>query len=324
MITSLQDIINRNLAVSTHELNDTPDRAAAFELQERLCDLGLLDPIIAGDANTVFKPVAKADGSIGVETRNAIFEFCKLAKVPYEDFMVTPAMAKALLGADAAKFLGIETKPKKVDSAQTLLVKQIVLYMQQKGYWIARSPNMYNIVYIEGLNSDGSENDDAPNVWNDRRMVFRIRANGKPEMIVNDQATTEPGNYYVINPLNPHGAARIAFGQYKAWVDGMHKGVQPALVQRGLIKVHRDLNKDGKRTKTDPIDIGDTFGINQHSTAEGVIPTNIDRYSAGCLVGRRYAWHLKFLSTLRRDVRYKLNKSYMFMTTVIAGDDLNK
>jgi hypothetical protein len=181
---------------------------------------------------------------------------------------------------------------------------------------------MRNIVYVEGMNPDGSLNADKANQWNDRRIVFRIASNGRPEMLVNDQATTEPGSHYTWHPLNPNGAARIAFGQYKAWAVGLHKGTQPALVQREKLRLHRDLNKDGFRSSSDPIDIGKTFGINQHSTRPGTPPEFVDSYSAGCLVGRRWAWHMSFLNIVKQDERYRQNRGYLFISTVIPGDDL--
>lgn len=174
------------------------------------------------------------------------------------------------------------------------------------------------------MDPHGAKNQDLLNEWNDRRIVIHILPGGKPQMIVNDQATTEPGTVFTRHPLNSQGAARIAFGQYKAWVDGLHKGIQPALVQRHNLRIHRDLNKDGFRSPSDPIHIGRTFGINQHSTHPNHVPELVNAYSAGCFVGRRYHWHLSFMDIVRNDVRYQHNKGYLFMSTVISGDDLEK
>ena len=321
MITSLQQLIDQNRTITTDEINLAENKETARELQTRLCDLGILDPVIGGDQNTPFGPVAKADGSVGPLTRNAIYEFCRLAGLPYTDRLLTLSIVKALVKADPDKFLPIQFDNKAGDDTKTRFAKRILRCMRAKGHWIARSPNTYNIVYVEGVNSDGRENDDKFDEWNDRRIVIRIAPGGKPEMIVNDQATTEPGKFYTQNPLHSQGAARIAFGQYKAWVDGLHQGEQPALVQRGNLRVHRDIDKSGTRNKIDPIDVGDWFGINQHSTEPNKIPELVGKYSAGCLVGRRYAYHTKFLKTVRKDYRYLMNKSYLFISTIIAGDD---
>ena len=324
MSISLLSIANGEKLVPIHQLNTEPDKTAAKEIQTILCDLGILDPGFSGSASTPFGPTEKADGVLGLNSRNALFTFSKLRDIPYLDTSISPVLARELLLATPDTVLPMHTKIRSVDSKQTILAKKLVIYMQRKGYWIARHPEMVNIIYSEGMDPDGKENKDAQNKWNDRRMAFRIKPNGNPQMLLNHDATTEPGSYYVQHPLNPSGAARVAFGQYKAWVDGLHKGVQPALVQSGPIRVHRDKNKDGKRSPTDPMEIGSTFGINQHSTSAGYQSTDIDKYSAGCLVSRNYADHVKFLARVRKDKRYALNKSYMFITTVIAGDDFDR
>ena len=321
MSASLQQFIDKKQKITTDELNLPENKAAAIELQTRLCDLGILDPVFKGDKNKPFGPVAKADGVIGPMTRNAIYEFCRLAKLDYVDKLLSPDLLEALVAAHPDTFLPLWFPSHPFDKSQTRLARRILRCMRDKGYWIARSPNAYNIVYVEGMNADGKENADTFDQWNDRRIVIRIKPGGKPEMVINHQATTEPGKFYTVNPVNPQGAARIAFGQYKAWVDGLHQGVQPALVQRGEVRVHRDLDQNGKRSKNDPIDVGDWFGINQHSTAPNFTPQLVGKYSAGCLVGQVYSEHLKFLNTVRKDFRYQLNKGCMFITTVLAGDD---
>lgn len=294
----------------------------AGEFQTRLIRLGLLDPVFGGDAATPFGPLATVTGMLDGDTRNALFEFCKLSGIPYDDTMLTGTQLEAMDKANPDKFLPIEFDNKNSDDANTRLAKRILRYMRDKGWWIARSPNMYNIVYVEGVNEDGKVNSDAFDQWNDRRIVIQIQKGGKPLIVVNDQATTEPGRFYTDRPLNPNGAARIAFGQYKAWVAGLHQNTQPALVQRGFLRVHRDLDKNGKRNATDPIDVGNWFGVNQHTTSQNLVPDLVGKYSAGCLVGRRYTWHMNFLRTVKKDVRFVMNNGYMFVSAVIPGDQM--
>lgn len=43
-------------------------------------------------------------------------------------------------------------------------------------------------------------------------------------------------------------------------------------------------------------------------------------YSAGCLVGRWYQWHQKFLTIVRKDVRYQMEQRLLFISTIIPGD----
>lgn len=101
------------------------------------------------------------------------------------------------------------------------------------------------------MNEDGTLNGDAPNQFNDRRIVIEV-IDGVDIY------------YTAIRPMNDRGTARIQFGQYKAWTVGIHGNSEPhkALVQVAPVTVHRDFNKDFKRTG-DALDTG-LFGINQH------------------------------------------------------------
>jgi hypothetical protein len=200
------------------------------------------------------------------------------------------------------------------------LPTRIYKYMQMKNYVIFTEPKEYNIVYLEGMNEDGSLNNDAPNEFNDRRIVIEF-IEGVPQIVNHWQATTEPGSHYTYNPLNKSGAARIAFGQYQAWIVGTHGNAEPheALVQVSPVTVCRDFNQDFKRTG-DKLDFG-LFGINQHWGSDAP-ENNIKTTSAGCLVGRRRQGHREFMTIIKGDRRFALNKNYLFYTTVIPGDEL--
>lgn len=198
------------------------------------------------------------------------------------------------------------------------IATRIIKYMGLKNYKIFVGSEL-NIVYIEGLDTTGKLNADRANEWNDSRMV--IQCGETPKILGWWQATTEPGRYYTQHPMNPKGAARIAFGQYKAWRVGTHGNSEPheALVQVAPVKVCRDLNKDGFRTG-DRTEEG-TFGINQH---HGYDLSEVGKASAGCLVGKSRAGHREFMRIIKKDSRYLQDVNYIFWTTVIAGDDLFK
>jgi len=121
--------------------------------------------------------------------------------------------------------------------------------------------------------------------------------------------------------MNPLGAARIAFGQYKSWTVGVHhpgqRGAHEALVQAAPIDVYRDLNKDFKREGR--VYTG-MFGVNQHWGYDAP-KNNLGNTSAGCLVGRTKAGHREFMALIKTDPRYSANHSYKFMTAVMSGTD---
>ena len=202
------------------------------------------------------------------------------------------------------------------------LATRIADYMRHKKYLLFAGSGYYNIIYIEGMNANGSLNSDAPNHFNDRRLVLQT-IGGIPQIIGNWEATTEPGSHYTHKPMNPLGAARIKFGQYTSWRVGMHGTLNrhEALVQVRDVSVHRDFNKDFKRTG-DRSTTG-LYGINQHWGYD--LPLNdISTASAGCLVGRAKSGHKEFMNLVKSDVRYKKDPSFVFTTTIIPGDELDK
>lgn len=294
----LQDFIGKDLKYSVERI--AADKELSLQIQSRLIDLGLLEP--------------PADGKFGPISAAALKNFQSRMKINEPE----------VLGAVTAEKL-VETKlddlPEPPLQLGSDLASRIIKYMQLKKYEIFQGIRQYNIVYVEGMNSDGSLNSDRPNSFNDRRIVIQI-VDGIPAIVGNWEGTTEPGSKYTYDPMNPGGAARIKFGQYKAWQIGIHgtSDRHEALLQTGgEIVVHRDFNKDFQRTG-DKLDKG-YFAVNQHWGYD--FPQNNIYYaSAGCLVGRSRQGHREFMSLIKKDRRFQLNNRYTFYTTVIYGQDL--
>lgn len=107
---------------------------------------------------------------------------------------------------------------------------------------------------------------------------------GRPVMITM-RATTDPGRYWLQNPLTERGTAILKPGHYRhMWSIGLHKGLYPALVQSGVTTVYRDSNADPHQDTHDVAQETGRFGINCHRAAESYIPSHVDRWSAGCQV----------------------------------------
>jgi hypothetical protein len=182
--------------------------------------------------------------------------------------------------------------------------------MVSKGYKV----RALNIVYFEGIDTDlATINQDRIDGWNDVRAIIT----NKGDVLMSSAATTEPGWHYRQNRMNPLGAAQIAFGQYlDCWQLGKHHA-QDALVQCGTIKVYRDANEDGSRAG-DIMYAGADYSINQHTTgnnnAAGV-PSNVGRWSAGCLVGQYASTHYNTFLPICRSMGLDT-----FDTTVFPGD----
>lgn len=205
-----------------------------------------------------------------------------------------------------------------------MLADALVEYYKQNSYEYSSTPGTINIVYIEGSDANGNPIPNVPNQYNDRRIVFTF-VDGKPTIVGNWVATTEPGKVWTMKPVNPKGAARIAFGMHKAaWVVGIHNYGKPsaheALVQRGTIKVYRDLNKDFKRDG-DVIDVGDNFGVNQHGGWNTPLD-DIKTASAGCLVTPKMSDQTDFMGIVKGDKRYLSNKGFKFDTVVLPAADI--
>jgi|SRR5215510_2366228 len=215
----------------------------------------------------------------------------------------------------AAALAMTRTAPlKRGSTTEDELASKIIDAMRARRYQIDSDEGHLNIVYVEGMNVDGTANDNAPNQFNDLRAVIRF-VGGKPVIAGAWEGTTEPSRRWTQDPMNPKGAARIAFGQYTAWQAGMHHDHE-ALVQVAPVTVHRDLDKDYRRD-------GDArhtglFGINQHWGYD--LPRNdLGNSSAGCLVGRTRAGHRAFMALVKTDKRYLADRNHRFTTTVLPA-----
>lgn len=99
------------------------------------------------------------------------------------------------------------------------------------------------------------------------------------------EATTDPGVFYLENPLNVAGTAILAPGQYRgAYTVGKHRGQYTALVQSGPVTVYRDDTLDSDLS-IDPTTLETGyFGINIHRSSSTGQSAEVGRYSAGCQV----------------------------------------
>ena len=296
---TLEDIVVSGIGVDLRSLSR--GNPLTNQVQQRLLDLGCLDPPVDGD----FGPASKL----------ALQQFATLIDGAV-DLTLEPGIARALIENDVDDLLPVTPRAD--------LAGRLFRYMMRKRYFFARLPDYVNVVYVEGVTKTGVPNDNRPNVFNDRRLVLTVE-DGVPAEAGNWTATTEPGKDFTENPLNPSGAARIAFGQFKSWRVGVHNASKPsgheALVQVDVIRVHRDLNKDFKRDG-DAVFEGSNFGVNQHMGFDRA-EDSVGPASAGCLVGRLKDEHRAFMRIVKSDPRFKASQGYKFLTTVVSGSDLD-
>lgn len=176
--------------------------------------------------------------------------------------------------------------------------------------------------YFKGelnLNLIGIRSSDRQaNTFNDRLCVLYEQQNS--EVLETYPITTDPGTYYRKNPINVDGTAVLAPGHYpRCWAIGVHRGQYTALVQRGLMTVYRDNNKDGL------IDIDKVpkqtgyFGINMHYAAVSGYTLSVGKWSAGCQV---FADKTDFDSVMRLVNKSAAKYGRFFSYTLINEEDL--
>ena len=188
------------------------------------------------------------------------------------------------------------------------------------GTEVCTMPGAVNIIYLEGCDFDTlAPNNDAPDLWNDTSLIILHDNHGQPFIAHQSQATSEPGLSATKSKRAESlgGVARITIGfQKECWVEGYHKGNpnHPALIQAKPITVHRDKNKDGKRTGD--IITTDVKGLNQHGTKPNLVPLRVSEFSYACLVRRLWANHLDFMRLVYADPRRSPINKFYFSSTV--------
>lgn len=182
-------------------------------------------------------------------------------------------------------------------------IEPILNYLKFKGYYF--SEKRISIVNMRSMSRNSGDFDDLQLVfWNN---------SGKWEFI-RFVVTTDPGQYYLLNPLNTKGTAIVYPHAYNSvWRLGLHRGSYRALIQTNDIVVIRDNNRD---TFLDIDFTDDTkilingfidedtarsikvvtlknvevilekgmFGINCHRASKNTLLERIGKYSAGCCV----------------------------------------
>ena len=165
--------------------------------------------------------------------------------------------------------------------------------LQKKGYKIFMRPFELNIV---GVRSDSTK----PNAFDDSIYVFYVDKEGK--LIQQKfQATTDPGTYWLQNPMNPQGTAILKQGQYiGSHAMGLHRGKYMALVQQRPVTVMRDYDRNAILDFNNGREDTGLFGINIHRASETGTTKVVDHYSAGCQVFASITDFILFMSLCER------------------------
>jgi len=173
------------------------------------------------------------------------------------------------------------------------MIPVILERVKELGYAVFED-GLYNLNII-GIRSK----DSVPNTFDDRLCVAYKDADGW--LTRTWAATTDPGRYYLENPMNVAGTAVLKPGQYRsAFRIGMHRGQYEALVQCKNVDVYRDINRNAVVDPDTTVTYRGTYGINIHKA--GGHSTSVDKWSAACQVFANSSDFQSFMDLCRKQV----------------------
>lgn len=159
------------------------------------------------------------------------------------------------------------------------MIARIKHIARRKGYLIFKEPFKLNIWGVRSRN-------EKPNSFDDELHVFYRLPQRLKWVYFVFKCTTDPGTYWLNNPMNPQGTAMLAPNQYvDAYKIDLHRGKYYALCQRlGKVEVIRDYNRNAILDfYNGKLDVG-KFGINIHRANKTGTTYTVDNHSAGCQV----------------------------------------
>jgi hypothetical protein len=154
---------------------------------------------------------------------------------------------------------------------------KIVEVFKKKNYILFEDPYRLNLFGIRNKETQS-------NTFNDLiGMVYKDYGGSWNTHLY--MATTDPGKYWLQNPMNVNGTAIVVPGQYiDVFTFGTHKSTYKCLVQCAKIKVYRDNDKDDI-LDFDPITVqSGIFAIQMHRASDSHTSIQVDKWSAGCQV----------------------------------------
>lgn len=158
-----------------------------------------------------------------------------------------------------------------------MILPRVKSILRNSGFVLNTRPYELNIVGVRTRST-------KPNRFDDEIHVFYKSKPLRWEYHI-FKGTTDPGTYWLENPMQPQGTAILAQGQYvNAYKIGLHLGKYKALVQVAPVTVIRDYDRNAKLDFFNGTKDTGLFGINIHRAMSKGTTKFIDKFSAGCQV----------------------------------------
>lgn len=158
-----------------------------------------------------------------------------------------------------------------------MILPKLKAILRHKQYALYTRPFELNIV---GLRSKST----IPNRFDDEIHVFYKIDRFKWHYHL-FKATTDPGTFWLKQPMQPQGTAILAEGQFvNAYQLGKHQGKYQALVQRKPVTIIRDYNRDAVLDFYNGTKTKGMYGINLHRANREGKTKSVNKNSAGCQV----------------------------------------
>lgn len=156
-------------------------------------------------------------------------------------------------------------------------IKGVLALMKKNGYKINSRPYELNIIGIRTNNTE-------PNKFDDNLFVIYKNRDDVWEAKIYP-ITTDPGTYWLKNPIAEKGTAILKAGQYiDSYKLGLHRHEYISLVQQKPVTVWRDYDRNAVLDWDNRKEQTGLFGINIHRANKKGTTKTIDKYSAGCQV----------------------------------------
>lgn len=170
-----------------------------------------------------------------------------------------------------------------------MLSPKVIATLRRLGYRIYEKPFELNIIGSRGLET-------TANAFDDTLYVLFKNAQHRWESY-SYTVTTDPGTYWLKNPMQVNGTAILKQGQYvDAYKIGLHRGQYKALVQAKSVTVLRDYDRNAMLDFNNGKESKGLFGINIHRASIHGVTKTVGKWSAGCQVFEKNEDFIHFMS----------------------------